>query len=65
MEELVKVSFGRQVAKNGRNIDRKWRKFFHEREPRAGKRIDSAMRTIASPLEAIRDESPASMGAMG
>lgn len=35
---------------------------------RAGKRIDSAMRTIASPLppsEAIRDESPASMGAMG
>lgn len=31
---------------------------------RAGKRIDSAMRTIASPLEAIRDESPASMGAM-
>lgn len=34
---------------------------------RAGKRIDSAMRTIASPppSEAIRDESPASMGAMG
>lgn len=55
--------------------DRKSRKFFHERKPRAGKHIDSAMRTIASPspftpspihppVEAIRDESPASMGAM-
>ena len=68
LEKLINASFGQASREEWAQYRPEVAEIFpRTRESHAGKRIGSAMRTIASlPLvEAIRDESPASMGAMG
>ena len=72
LEKLINASFGQASREEWAQYRPEVAEIFpRTRESHAGKRIGSAMRTIASPppspllVEAIRDESPASMGAMG